>query len=216
MTALLTCNIGDIDDVQIPVEQSIVHDYFCYNENKIPYPLPNLNDRLKGKYLKINSHRFLENYSNYIWIDGRVQVISSGFVSLMTKDLDEYDVVISDHYERETVYEEISFIKQLMNDGNEYLLSRYRNEPFEIEENFYSLDGLPKDYPIYACTVFARRNTDRVNRIFNEWWMRTLEFTCFDQAMFSYVAWRFGLKVKVLYYKDLLNYVQINKHKIIK
>lgn len=216
MTALLTCNIGGIDEVIEPVEQIRVHDYFYFTEKNLPYPLPNLGDRLKGKYLKINPHRFLTNYDNFIWMDGRVEVISPDFVSHLTSLLENYDVVIPLHYERQDVFEEISFIKNQMNAGNEYLLARYQNEPFAAEMDFYFSEQYPPHYPLYACTLFARANTPKVNAAFNDWWMRTLEFTCFDQCMFSYIAWKYQLKVRAIPYHEMLQYVSINKHKVVK
>lgn len=214
--ALLTCNIGGIDEVIKPITQSVHADYFCYTDAVLPYPLPNLGDRMKGKYLKMNAHRFLGNYDNFIWIDGRVEVISPDFVKYITSFLEEYDVVIPFHYERSDVFEEISFIKNQMKEGNEYLISRYKNEPFEAEMDFYFSEEFPPHYPLYACTVFARRNEEKVNRAFAQWWMRTLEFTCFDQCMFSYIAWAYELRVRAIPYDELLKYVSVNKHKVVK
>lgn len=216
MIALLTCNIGDIDEVQQPVEQSIVHDYFCYTENNLPYPLPNLGDRLKGKYLKIVPHRFLTNYDNFVWMDGRIHAHNPDFIKFITRPLQEYDIVIPLHQYRKNVYEEIEFIKHHMDEGNQYLLSRYAHEPFQDEFDFYKSQGLPEDFPLFACGCFARRNDVKLNRIFRDWWLRSIEFTSFDQAMFSFIAWKFDLKIYSFPYEELLQYVTINKHKIVK
>lgn len=216
MTALLTCNIGDIDEVVEPVEQTIVHDYFCFTEKNLPFPLPNLGDRLKGKYLKINPHRFLTNYDNFIWIDGRVQPKHQDFVKFMTRPLQEYDIVIPTHQYRTNVYEEISFVQEHMQKGNQYLLTRYAHEPFMDEWDFYKREGLPRTFPLYACGCFARRNDEKLNRIFRDWWLRSLEFTSFDQCMFSYIAWKFKLKVYTFPYEEMLHYITIGKHKTVK
>lgn len=213
MNAIVTCNIGDIDEIVAPVPQSAEADYYCYTEP--PFPLPQFNDRLKGKYIKINTHRFLK-HDNIFWIDGRVQVTSPHFVSVMEEHLRGYDIVIARHYERSNVFEEIDFIQTLMQEGNKYLLTRYENEPFDAELSFYKAQGLPADFPLFSCNFFARRNHALMNNIFNEWWLRSLEFTCFDQAMFSYIAWKFGLKIKALDYSELLEYVTVVKHKTLK
>jgi hypothetical protein len=216
MTALLTCNIGGIDEVKEPVEQSLVHDYFSYTEKNLPYPLPNLGDRLKGKYLKINPHRFLSNYDNFVWIDGRIEVNSTDFLKFITAPLDEYDIVIPLHPHRTNVYEEITFVQELMAAGNPYLLKRYAHEPFMDEWNFYKREGLPRTFPLYACGCFARRNDEKLNRIFRDWWLRSIEFTSFDQCMFSYIAWKFDLKVYTFPYEELLKFITVGKHKIVK
>lgn len=204
-TALLTANIGGIDNVIIP---KVDCDYFLYAEENLPYPLPNLNNRLRGKYLKIQSHRFLP-HEKFIWIDGRVEIIRTDFVQFMNDFLSDCDVVIMRHDQRSNVYQEIEFIQKMILTGNEYLIERYKNEPFDQEYDYYVSKRLPVDFPLYMCGCFARKNTKRINDIFNEWWMKTLEFTLFDQAMFSYVAWRYGLNIKEV---DLTPYIKYNKH----
>lgn len=217
MTALLTCNIGGIDEVIKPVEQTAPFDYYCYTEKNLPYPLPNLGDRLKGKYLKIVPHRFLRSYHNFVWMDGRVQAHNPDFIKFMTGPLEKsYDIVIPYHQYRKNVYEEIDFVKGLMAEDNPYILARYKHEPFDDELNFYRKEGLPETFPLFACGCFARRNDEKLNRIFRDWWLRSIEFTSFDQAMFSYIAWMFGLRVYSFPYEELLKYVTVGKHKIVK
>jgi hypothetical protein len=216
VTALLTCNIGGIDQVVEPVAQTLPHDYYCFTEHNLPYPLPNLGDRLKGKYLKINAHRFLPKHDSYVWIDGRIVVDSPDLMKFITEPLQDYDIVIPTHEYRSNVYDEISFVLEHMAQGNKYLLARYAHEPFMDEWNFYKSEGLPKTFPLYACGCFARRADDKVNRVFRDWWLRSIEFTSFDQCMFSYIAWKFNLKVYTFPYKELLKYITVGKHKVIK
>jgi hypothetical protein len=191
--ALLQANIGDFDDVKPIPEQSVPYDYFLYTENNLPYPLPNLNNRLKGKYLKINSHRFL-THDYFIWIDGRVEITSDKFIeSMVTKS----DVTISIHPTRNNPYEEIDYIQRRMNEGSEYLNQRYSEEPFKEEVQFYKKKGM-KDVPLYACYCFGRPNNKRMNQVFQEWWMTCLEFSNFDQSQFSYIAWRHKLNISTV------------------
>lgn len=195
--AILTANIGGIDEVKGIPKQTIPVDYYCYFDNNLPYPLPNLNNRLKSKYVKIQTHRFLPEYDYYIWIDGRVEIKADTFVETILEQLGSNDVALFGHTERRTVDEEMRFILAQIGRGNQYILSRYGNQDIKSEQEFYHQQGT-SNAELFACTLFARRNNDKVNDAFNEWWNRCIEFSYFDQAMFSHVAVTKGLKVKTL------------------
>jgi Protein of unknown function (DUF616). len=207
--ALIQANIGDFDDVRLIPEQSVPYDYFLITEDNLPYPLPNLNNRLKGKYVKINSHRFL-THDLFIWIDGRVEITSKDFIKTMIERAEGNDVVIQPHPERPSPYHEIEWIKAQMLAGSEYLKVRYEQEPFDREYKFYKKKGMP-EVPLYACYAFARWNNKKVNTVFQDWWMSCLEFSNFDQTQFSYVAWRHKLKISEM--TDLFDYLKLGKHK---
>lgn len=209
--ALITANIGNFDPVTIPVKQLGAQvDYYCYTENNLPSPLPHLNNRLKGKYIKMMTHRFLPDYDYYVWADSNAYIHSDFFALDMVEK--GWDVSICKHHERKDVYEEIDYILENMNSGSEYLLKRYKDEPWYEEYEFYLQSGMP-DIPLYACKFFARRNVPRVNKAFEEWWMKTLEYSNFDQTMFSWITWRFGLSVRELDYNSMVSkHLKISKH----
>lgn len=209
--ALITANIGSFDSFKNPVEQLgsdiSIH---VYTEKNLPVPLPHLNNRLKGKYIKIMTHRFLPDYDYYVWIDGNVHVHSDFFVLDM---LDEgNDISICKHHERNDVYEEIDYIIENMNSGAEYLLKRYATDPWYEEYEFYENSGMP-DVPLYACKFFCRKNSPKVNEAFEEWWLKCVEYTNFDQTMFSYISWKFGLTINEMdYLKTVDKHLKITKH----
>ena len=210
--AVLTASIGEIDKPKPLVEQSVSFDYFNFNLNNLPFPLPNLNNRLKGKYLKTLSHRILPNYDIYIWIDGNVEVTSSKFVERMSDLLKKSEVAIATHPDRNNVYDELNFILDAIKHKVPYLTVRYENEPLAEELLFFEKNNFPKNYPLYACRVFARKNTNKVNNAFNDWWLRCLEFTNFDQTMFSYIAKTNKLKLSTFPYTELETYITKHTH----
>lgn len=213
--ALLTANIGGIDSLSGIRKQTKDFHYYPYFLNNLPYPLPNLNNRLKGKYVKIQSHRFLNHYDAYVWIDGRVEVIGESFIELMVKDLcDEKPVSIFKHKDRDNIYQEIEYIQSNIKLGNPYLTKRYANQNLESELEFYKNFGLKEDCQLYACTIFARLNNLKTNDAFDEWWRRILEFSLFDQTMFSYVKEKHKIKVNELDYSLFEDQFILNKHLI--
>lgn len=207
---ILTANIGHFDvdhEHQVPV--------YVYHDSNLPFPLPNLNNRLRGKYVKIMTHRFSAS-ERFIWLDGSVKVTSKRFQKAMYLLMDESgaDVVICRHPDRLNVYDEISYILSAIKDGKPYLKERYENEPLAEELAFYLQQGLPKDFPLYACRLFCRANTPKVNAAFDDWWLGCLEYSNFDQTYFSYICWRHGLRVKAVEYSDIFGrYVQTTFHK---
>lgn len=209
--ALITANIGNFDQIKGIPRQTIDVDYYCYFDNNLPFPLPNLNNRLKSKYVKIQTHRFLPNYDAYIWIDGRVEITADVFCEEMIKGLGDNDVAIFDHPERSTVNEEMGYMQEQFRLGNHYLLSRYGNQDMKAEDIFYQREGMGK-YPLFACTIFARKNNEKVNAAFNEWWRRCIEFSYFDQTMFTYAGYKHELTVNTLDRKDFKNQFILNRH----
>ena len=202
--ALYTTNFGGIDDVIKPQQQNIPVDYFCFDENNMPYPLPNLNNRLKGLYVRTQIHYILPNYYDIlIWIDGSTEITADDFVSKLRDKLSGCDMVTLKHPDRETVYKEIDFIISELERGDQYLTPRYEDQPFKKEREFYIKEGLPKDYPIFANRIIARHNTVQMNNAFDRWWAGNLQFTNLGQAFMSYVCWKYGLNVKVLKFNDL-------------
>jgi len=214
--ALLTANIGDIDNtIGLPIQKTPI-DFYYYHSGNLPFPLPNLNARLQSKYVKICTHRFLFGYDGFLWHDGRVEVISKFYSQIMIENLNGYDIAIFPHKERHTIGEELQYILDNIKMGSHYLLTRYGNQQMEKELQFYK-DNNAENLPLYHCNLFARKtgidihNPNDVDGCFNSWWMRSLEFTYFDQAMFSYCTQHLKINVLDLKYRDGL--CKIHKHK---
>jgi len=208
---LLTADIGGFDE---QANHRVNIDTHYYTERNLPHPLPNLNNRLKGKYIKILSHRFLWAPS-YLWVDGSVEISNPDFVKFMGDKLRGYDVALPLHPERTNVYEELTYMREKIALGKEYLVARYGKEPLKAEDYYYRKSKMPESYPLYACRVFARNNNPVVNAAFSEWWMGVLEYSNFDQTMFSFIAWKHKLKVNAFPYSDLDRFLTVSKHKII-
>src|SRR6478609_3164649 len=134
--AIVTANIGGIDEIFPPIKQ--FHEYeLCYfTENTLPFPLPHLNNRMKGKYFKTQAHRFLD-HDVFIWIDGSIEVISKDFIKTCCDELSRYDVISSLHAQRKTPYKELEYVIDKMKAGDKYLLRRYARQPLYREYDFY-------------------------------------------------------------------------------
>lgn len=216
MIALVTANIGQMDNIHPVPAQSVFHHHHYFTENNLPYPLYNLSDRLKGKYLKIQTHRFLQE-ETFVWIDGSVEVISPFFVSMMTEPLGEYDLVCITHPARKSPVEEYEFVlEELANGGNgphsPYIMGRYAGQPIKEELEWVSKVVEADKLPLYYGGVFARNNNSKVNKAFDEWWSRVIEFSHFDQPLLPVMAELFGLKVLAIPCDTKDKYIKFHNH----
>jgi len=185
--AVVTAIFGGMDNPKPFPEQSIPCDYFCFTEENSPAPLPNLPDRLKAKYFKLQMHRVLPGYDYYVWIDGNIEVKNKEFVEFMTTNL-LYGIAIQRHHERETIEQEVEFI---LSSDNVYLTQRYGNQPLRQEYEWYLSEEMPPDAPLYACNIFAMSNDDDYRgtpSFFDMWWQIVLQWSWFDQSAFSFLA----------------------------
>jgi len=185
--AVVTAIFGGKDTPKLFPPQSVPCDYFCFTEENSPVPLPNLPDRLKAKYFKLQMHRVLPGYDAYVWIDGNVQVTSADFIKVMTDDLS--GIRIQKHHERQTIGQEIDFI---LASDNVYLTTRYGAQPLKQEYEWYLSQGMPEDAPLYSCNIFSfyngRMGTGANGLFFNAWWNLVLAWSWFDQSAFSFLA----------------------------
>lgn len=209
--AIVTANVGNIDDVLPVPEQSIPCDVFCYNEANLPYPLTNVDNRLKAKYIKLRTHKIFPDYDAYIWIDGRVEIITPDFARDMMTALHGYQMAIFRHKDRKNSFEELQYILDQIKKGNSYHVERYALQPIGEELAFCRQEGLPQDFPLFWCGLFARWNDKIMNAFFDEWWIKCLEFSTFDQALFSYLAWKDGITLNPLQLPG--KSFRINRHK---
>jgi hypothetical protein len=185
---VLTAIFGGKDTPKPFPKQSIDCDYKCITEQNTPVPLPNLPDRLKAKYFKLQSHKIFPGYDYCIWIDGNIEVTSADFVSHILKSTTG-GIVIQAHHERQTIKQEIDFV---VNSENPYLTTRYKEQPLKQEYEYYLTKGMPPTAPLFACNIFGwhYRNDfgdNFLQNFFNQWWDLVLQWSWFDQSAFSFL-----------------------------
>lgn len=195
--AVITAIFGGMDTPKPFPAQSIPCDYFCFTEENSPAPLPNLPDRLKAKYFKLQAHRVLPGYDYYVWIDGNIEVKSPEFVNKMVEAAGN-GIAIQKHHERETISEEIDFI---LKSENVYLTTRYGNQPLKQEYEYYLSQGMPPVAPLYSCNIFAWWNYKNkpypTDNFMDAWWNEVICWSWFDQSAFSFLAYLESMELKL-------------------
>ncbi len=206
--AVIISNISFNEEIKPLQTQSVEYDLFYFTENTLPFPLPNLDSRMKGKYFKTQAHKFLD-HDIFIHLDSSIEVTEVDFIAGCIEKLQASEVVIGLHKQRNSPYDELEYIIAAMKGGNRYLLRRYAKQPLYAEYAFYKDEELPKDYPLYQCSFFARLNNDKVNKAFDCWWDTIMRYSNFDQTQFSYAAWLHGLNIANF---DIDKYMIRHKH----
>ena len=199
--ACITSVFGGMDTQKPFVAQELPDGWTCdriwIDENNTPVPLPNLPDRLRAKYFKLQAHRVWPGYDYYGWIDGNVEVISADFVRKIVESLEYDDIAIQAHHERLTIEEEIKFI---IESYNEYLLVRYGAQPLLQEYEYYISQGMPPVAPLYSCNIFGYDAKDEdVKLFFDEWWGLVLSWSWFDQSAFSFLMWKYWTEYEIVH-----------------
>lgn len=196
--AVISANFGGIDDVLPIREQTRKFDRFVFDEKNTPVPLSTLDNRTKARYIKILPHRFLPGYDMYVWLDGRIQVTSNKFIHNYIAMLTGNDFAATLHYERDNIYDEIKFITHEMNKGNHYLIERYGHQQLKKELAFYYEQNVPKECPLLCSGMFARWNEANNNNMCEDWFMKCIEYTNFDQTMLTYMLHKWERNVNCI------------------
>lgn len=217
-TAIITANFGGIDlKKEIPQQIGSTQIYY-YDELTSFWPMANLDDRMKAKYYKLQTHKILPQYDSYIWIDSSFRINTGLFASFMREELTGYDIAVTKHPERNSINEEAKFVLKLLVEGNQYITSRYKNSQIEKEIDYINDHRYEDNNGLYACGFFIRKNRPMVNEFFDAWWDHTLKFSAFDQLSFPWLAQKHGIKINPLVFNNYLDneVYTIEKHSKIK
>lgn len=207
--AVVTANFGGIDKKKEIPKQTIEFDRFYIDEHNREFTFNDVNNRLAAKYYKICTHRIYSDYDVYIWLDASVHVISGNFIESFITQLGSSEIAIQKHPFRSSIYEEADFIIRSIKNGNKYLSTRYNINALLKELKFIGngIEGL------FGCGLFARVNSEKINKIFDLWFMDNLLWSAFDQ--FSFVRHVKAMNISIANFGDFTSnsYYKLVKHK---
>lgn len=198
--AIIRSVFGGIDTMKTLPEQTRLFELYHFDENTSPFPLTQLNDRMKAKYFKTQMHRMVDA-DLYIWIDGKIQIQSGDFIQQCIEQLNGNDLAIMRHLYRSCIYQEADFIYDCISKGNEYLGVRYGNDDLRSEVECYRKENYPKWNGLNDCCIFIRKGNAAMNNLFNDWWDKCLTYSCYDQASIQFLTWEKGIKIAPLIFK---------------
>ena len=198
---IYTCITGKYDMLIEPKVVNDGFDYICFTDNPeftsqvwdirpIPNEIDNLPQIKKQRYIKLNPHKFLQEYEISLWVDGNVEV--KGDIGKLLGNImsDDCSVYVPKHPVRNCIYSESSAVVSLKKDTKENVepqMKRYRGE------------GFPEKYGLLQSNIMIRRhNNEGCIRLMEKWTDELLKGSHRDQLSFNYACWK-NQDVKVTY-----------------
>lgn len=197
MIGILSANLGHFDNSQDPKFQENCGDWYFhrYTDEDFP-PITGLSPRLQYRIPKCFGWQMLPGADAYIWMDGGISFRREDCAKYYLDQLGDGDICLFVHPNRSTIREEVEHIEDHIRRDKPYIVNRYKgglHREFltRLQEEGYVDDRL------YASTTFIYRNTPKVQKAMEDWWMLgSRYFTC-DQVQLPYVLKRHDLDVRV-------------------
>lgn len=190
--AVINANLGNYDSVVEYPKQIVPHyvQLHIYRLNDINFPpRPKaMTSRLQAGMPKMLGWQFFPDYDYYIWVDTSCILANENSVMWFLDKIIGYDFAFFRHPDRNTIYDEYSFVKRKMAEGSKYLCSRYQDEWLEAQFNVIAEDLKYDDNILYASTAFVYKNTKKVQNVLKEWWYHKTRFLLHDQLALPYVT----------------------------
>ncbi len=144
---------------------------------------------LNAKIVKVLSHQYI--YSDVsVWIDGSIYLYPNfDPISL----LEDYDIVLIKHPQRDCIYDEIKPAKNRITHDQEEQIK------IEAQIEYYKSINFPPNYGLWCGGFIIRRRNQRVIEFNNDWWSEICRFSYRDQLSLPVVLSRNPkLKLKTL------------------
>lgn len=190
--AVISANFGGFDPYTPPVEQSVKHDTFFFSEENFPLRHCALTPRLQARLVKCFAWQMVPGYDYYLWHDSSIQLGHEDTVRWYLSYAQGAEMAVMKHPHRNTIGEEAEYVKRRIEEGNEYLTSRYENEL--IDEQMKEINN--PDLELYASTVFIYRPTYTVKNAMKEWWYHISRYHIIDQLSLPHAL---NQQVKCMY-----------------
>lgn len=153
------------------------------NINKISL-FKNLDNRLKSKYIKMNTHKLLPNYDYYLHLDGSFPITNLNFVNDIF-NLIPNNLVLFLHNSRRkerNIKGEVSRCSKLKSVDKEKL---------NLQFNKYLEDKYPdKKGNLYSTGIIFKKNEIKINQLMELWFQHNKLYTTRDQISLPYVLWK--------------------------
>lgn len=181
-TALITANFGGVDTKKEIPPQSVDCE-IKYVDDSYRLPMCGLSNRMKGKYVKMHMHQLYPGFTNYIWVDSSIEILSPDFVKFWIEPPYEFSTIV--HPQRRTIMQEAQFIEKEIQNGNEYLKARYEGQPLIRQVQHY-VEKYPKilENQLYAMGIFSYKSSGLNMTLMSFWWDEIIKWGTSDQIAF--------------------------------
>lgn len=190
--AILSANLGSFDVTpKDPVEQKHSHGwemevtFHRFTDKDFP-PIAGLSGRFQYRIPKLFGWDMFPGYDYYIWLDSSMSFERPDCVEWFLKQLGDADAAFFRHPWRGTIQQEVDHLETKLNEGNKYLVPRYKNGLHKEVHALIKKDPDFVDNHLYASNVFIYRNNEKAREMLRDWWyFQSRYFTC-DQVALPY------------------------------
>lgn len=145
-------------------------------------------NRRNAKIYKIIPFAFLPEYDYYFWIDS-THILEKDPNELVYTYLKDADVAVFKHKERNCIYDEGEFIKQINFDYSNLI---------DDQLSFYKNMCYPEGNGLYELPSRFQRNNQLTQKMGLMWWEQICMFSSRDQVSFPFVCHQLGVKLSIL------------------
>ena len=196
---------GEYDELKEPLVIDKKIDYICITNNKslrsktwkIKYIDEDIDNWLLARKVKImGPSLYLSEYPITIYIDSAFQIINS-LEKYIEKEcnLDNVDMVVVKHEERDCIYDEANEVVKLKRDIKDNVSKLM---------DYYKKEKYPKHNGLLAAGILVRKQTKPVQELMESWWYMVNHWSKRDQLSFNYCLWKHPIPIQVvdMYYYD--------------
>tara|TARA_R110001592_G_scaffold335117_1_gene619709 strand:- start:7891 stop:8601 length:711 start_codon:yes stop_codon:yes gene_type:complete len=191
-TAIFTDDLDYLYGDVIPYEHDKEGvDYICYTNS--PHlksnfweirQLPIWRDgRWTARQCKTKPHELLPEYDAWLWMDNSIYFTYDP-ISLMKNYLENHDIAVHKHSDRNCIYEEV--VAAVQRPGVK------RDDPSKIidQGNLYRKNGYPEMNGLFENGILLRLNNKNVIKFNELWFKETSDWNTEDQISFAYSLWK--------------------------
>lgn len=144
-------------------------------------------NRLKVKFIKIQTHKILPNYEYYFYIDAAFPINNKNFINdlleLVNEDLVFY--IHNSNKKTRNIKGEVDRCKKLKSVNKEKLNLQLKTY---LDDNYPDIKG-----KLFCGGIFLRRNTIEINNMMELWFQHNEIYTTRDQISLPYVMWKMNV-----------------------
>ena len=158
-----------------------------------------MHPRLRGKMPKMLAWEEHPGYDYYIWMDSSFSLRYNTAIERMVDYCRDTDACFFKHCGRPSVESEVKFVLDLLNDENQYIVDRYKEEKIDEQLKHYQKDKDWIDNFLIECGTFIYSKNVVENREYNlmkEWFYHNCLWSIQDQISLPYLLHKFKTKHK--------------------
>ena len=195
--ALASASLSGIDAaLQVPPQELPAGwsmEFRCFGDGDFPPRPLSISPRMQAKYPRMCGFEWFADADLIGWIDSAYTITSAGLAAWLIDKLGDGDICLMAHNERRSIAAELSFMMQRMTAGDQYLVSRYADEPMAAQVSSYLSTNGFEDSWLAATGCFVYRNTPVMRAAMKDWLIECVRWSNQDQLSLPYVMHRHGI-----------------------